>query len=398
MKVGIAGAGIMGRLLAFALQKAGWDVTLFDVANQSSVSFVAAGLLTPLVELEKNDLIIYQLGSVALKEHWPCLLQALDSDIFFKHDGSIVLAHPRDSAELTRLMCLIADKLNATAIPSSPAILSRSVTPHLLWGLLDDGKPIATLGMTKRHEMTAIKGSDLSEAYQRLDQAALLQLEPSLTSFQTGFYFPNEGQLDCQAVMSVLTSLLKEKTHYHECAVDDVSPGVIKTVHETHYFDLVCDCRGLGATQFFPDLRSIRGELVWLTAPHVDIRRPIRLMHPRYSLYIVPRPHHVYLVGASEIEADDHSEISVRTLLELLTAAYSVHPGFAEARVIKTSTHCRPALADHLPRIKYTDGLLAINGLYRHGFLIAPTLLVEAMAWITSGLSHVHYPQLWEKI
>jgi glycine oxidase len=156
----------------------------------------------------------------------------------------------------------------------------------------------------------------------------------------------------------------------------------------------VLDARGLAAKDLFSDLRGVRGELVWLQAPDVDIKRPTRFLHPRYPLYLVPRPNHVYLLGASEIEAEDTSPISVRTLLELLTAAYCLNPKFTEARVLKTVTQVRPTLLDHLPKIKHTDGLMAVNGLYRHGFLIAPALVAEMMTKFSD--KPCSYSSIWE--
>jgi glycine oxidase len=119
-------------------------------------------------------------------------------------------------------------------------------------------------------------------------------------------------------------------------------------------------------------------------------------MHPRYGLYIVPRPDQIYLIGATEIESEDFSEISVQSILELLTAAYAVNSKFAEARILKTVTQCRPTLTDRRPQIKYTDGLIALNGLYRHGFLIAPSLAHEVMQWFAPS-RFLRYPTLWEK-
>lgn len=164
----------------------------------------------------------------------------------------------------------------------------------------------------------------------------------------------------------------------------------------SYQFDWVFDCRGLGAQSVFSDLRPVRGELIALHAPDVHLNRPIRLLHPRYSLYIVPRPGDIYLIGASEIEAEDYSPISVRTTLELLTAAYYVHPGFIEARLINTVTHCRPTLSTHLPRIQYEDGLVSINGLYRHGYLIAPALAEEVLRGINTQCQRLDYPTIWE--
>jgi glycine oxidase len=40
------------------------------------------------------------------------------------------------------------------------------------------------------------------------------------------------------------------------------------------------------------------------------------------------------------------------------------------------STQCRPTLKDNLPEIRINKpGLMLINGLYRHGFLIAPAVM-----------------------
>jgi glycine oxidase len=349
MKAGIAGGGIMGQLLAFSLINAGWDVTLFDYGIKNNCSMAAAGLLTPVAELEKNDFLIFQLGEEALAYHWPNILDKLPEKIYFQQTGSLVLSHPHDNADLKRFIRLISHKLN-------------------------DNK-----------------------YYQALNHHEICQLEPEVSKFNTGYYFPHEGQIDNQTLLRVLEDYLfaKNITWVKNTVVSSVLPGKIILMDATHLFDLVFDCRGLGAKDAFNDLHSVRGELIWLEADDVFITRPIRFLHPRYNLYIAPRAHQTYLIGASEIESDDFSEISVRTTLELLTAAYCVNSKFGEARIIKTITQCRPTLSNHLPKIKYTDGLVSVNGLYRHGFLIAPTLAHEIMRWVQQG-KFVRYPQLWE--
>jgi glycine oxidase len=69
----------------------------------------------------------------------------------------------------------------------------------------------------------------------------------------------------------------------------------------------------------------------------------------------------------------------VRTLLELLSSAHSVLPELAEARLAHTETNLRPALPDNLPCIAAEAGLVRINGLFRHGWLIAPALVEDAI-------------------
>jgi len=125
---------------------------------------------------------------------------------------------------------------------------------------------------------------------------------------------------------------------------------------------------------------------VRLYAPEVSLRRPTRLLHPRYPIYIAPKPGHLFVVGATEIESEDRSPVSVRSALELLSAAYTVHPAFAEARILELGSQCRPTLADNLPAVvEPSPRLLQINGLYRHGFLIAPALHDAVLEYLRHG-------------
>jgi glycine oxidase len=138
-------------------------------------------------------------------------------------------------------------------------------------------------------------------------------------------------------------------------------------------------------------MRGVRGELVWLHAPGHGLTRPVRLLHPRHRVYIVPRPGDLLLVGASEIESEDRSPVSLRSAVELMAAAHSVLPAAAEARVVRMDVNLRPALPDNGPRIEAGGQRLRINGLFRHGWLLAPALLQQAMhaAGLPSALAGV---------
>ena len=78
------------------------------------------------------------------------------------------------------------------------------------------------------------------------------------------------------------------------------------------------------------------------------------------------------------IEAEDDGPISARSLMELLNAAYALHPAFGEARVVETGAGIRPAFADNVPRVVETASGLAIAGMHRHGFLLAPAMAAQA--------------------
>ena len=103
--------------------------------------------------------------------------------------------------------------------------------------------------------------------------------------------------------------------------------------------------------------------------------RPVRLMHPRYQLYVAPRPNGEFVVGATELESEDAGPVTVRSVLELASALYSLHPAFGEARILRMSAALRPAFDDHLPKVEQQGGVWHINGLYRHGYLCAPALV-----------------------
>lgn len=71
--------------------------------------------------------------------------------------------------------------------------------------------------------------------------------------------------------------------------------------------------------------------------PGVTLQRPVRLMHPRYALYVAPRPDHQFVVGATELESEDAGPVTLRSMLELGSALHSLHPAFGEARVLRVS-------------------------------------------------------------
>jgi glycine oxidase len=123
----------------------------------------------------------------------------------------------------------------------------------------------------------------------------------------------------------------------------------------------------------------------------VSLSRPIRVLHPRLPLYIVPRADGLFMVGATMIESDAPTRITARSMLELLSATYAVHPAFGEAEIIEIGTGVRPAFPDNLPRIGWHGGALYVNGLYRHGFLLAPALARRAAQVV---LEEQYFPEV----
>jgi glycine oxidase len=91
------------------------------------------------------------------------------------------------------------------------------------------------------------------------------------------------------------------------------------------------------------------------------------------------------MLGATSIESED-TGVSVRSALELLGAAYTVHPAFGEARIVEFGSGLRPAFPDNLPRISVEQERIIVNGLYRHGFLLAPALAELTLGYVARGV------------
>ena len=195
--------------------------------------------------------------------------------------------------------------------------------------------------------------------------AEIDRLEPDLGGrFSKGLFFEGEAHLSPRAALAALRDgLTKDGVAFIDAEAD---PAAIK--------GLVIDCRGFAASDDLSDLRGVKGEMLVLRCPDVSLTRPIRLLHPRIPLYVVPRGDGVFMLGATMIESSASAHVTARSLLELLSAAYALNPAFGEAEVLEIGVDTRPAFPDNLPRIRRDGELVRVNGLYRHGFLLSPAV------------------------
>ncbi len=344
--IAIAGAGLAGRLLAWRCLRAGRRVSLFDAAPRDdthSAAMTAAAMLAPLAELAVADADVFALAqrSMAL---WPAWIDELAADsgreVYFRQQGTLVVAHAPDAPMLTRFTQVLQHKLP----------------------------------------------TDQRARLQQVDAAELAVLEPALAGrFSGGVFLEGEGQLANDELMSALAAAIDRRGgHWTErCAVEAVQPHQLHTAQGVVDADLTIDARGVGARAAWPALRGVRGEVITVECTGIDLQRPVRLMHPRYQLYIAPRPNHRFVVGATELESEDAGPTTLRSMLELGSALYSLHPAFGEARVIRLAAALRPTLDDNCPALVQRDGVWRLNGLYRHGFLCAPALVDRLVRNIT---------------
>ena len=209
------------------------------------------------------------------------------------------------------------------------------------------------------------------------DAEGIAALEPDLAGrFGRGLFFAREAHLDPRLALASLAERL-------------VAFGgrlLLGGEVPQQDFDRTVDCRGFGARSLQPGLRGVRGEMLLLRCPEISLVRPVRLLHPRTPLYIVPRAGHVFMLGATMIESEHQGGITARAAMELLGAAYTVHPAFAEAEIIETGAGLRPSFPDNMPRVhEGDDRVISVNGMYRHGFLLAPVLGREVADLLAAG-------------
>ena len=392
LHIGIAGAGLLGRLLAWQLSRAGHRVSVFDPSISehpvprsqapdpyvpTAAAFTAAGMLSPLSELDNAEPAVAALGwrSLAL---WQRIAAALPNSPRVMVCGSLLVAHRADLGAAQRVL---ARMQVATATPEW-----RVASPP--------------------------------EGAQPLDAAALRALEPSIQGPAHAWLLPGEGFIDTVATMTALHSgAAGADWHWGQrvLAVEAGEGGGTLRLADGRVlaFDVVIDVRGAGAGLLprpsgeragvrgagidgdvadpHPNpvpggegvnplrVRGVRGEVIWLDCPGHGLTRPVRLLHPRHRVYVVPRTARDVLVGASEIESEDRSPVSLRSAVELLAAAHSVVPALAEARILKLDVNLRPALPDNNPLVAWQGRKLTINGLFRHGWLLAPALVEQAL-------------------
>jgi glycine oxidase len=304
---------------------------------------------------------------------WQALLLA--------QSGRAVTLHERSDAALTQSTSYWAGGMLAPyceAEVSEPVIVRLGLRSLALWReYFPQTSFNGSLVVTHARDRADFERfARLTTGYQRLDAQGIGEIEPSLQGrFREALFYPDEGHVEPRRVLPELHARIR------------AAGGAVQFNSDVEPDDLdgtVIDCRGLAARDEQSELRGVKGEIILIETDEVELSRPVRLMHPRWPLYVIPRGAGRFMLGATSIESEDRG-VSVRSALELLGAAYSVHPAFAEARILEFGAGLRPAFPDNLPRIAIRNDRIEVNGLYRHGFLLAPALAELTLSYVDRG-------------
>jgi glycine oxidase len=310
-RIRIVGAGITGLWQALTLARAGFDVSLNDISEAPFANAASRFAGAMLAPFCEAE------AAEAIVSEQGLRSIALWNNHYAetRNNGSLVVAAARDLAELSRF--------------------ARATTGHR-W----------------------------------LDAAEIAALEPALEGrFGRALFYPGEAHVEPRRAMSALLEAARAagcRTLFgKEHGAPPAPPGE---------GEWLIDCRGIAAAADLPGLRGVRGEMLVIETEEVALGRPVRFLHPRIPFYIVPWRDGRFMIGATVIESGEGGAVSVRSALELLGVAYALHPAFGEAKIIELGAGVRPAFADNLPRIIRRGRIIHVNGLYRHGFLLAPVL------------------------
>lgn len=323
----VIGAGVAGLCCALELAERGARVEVVDrgrALGEGSCSWQAGGMLAPWCERVTTDAVVAERGGLAI-DWW------LDRFPGTVRNGSLVVAQPRDAADLTRF-------------------------------------------------------AQRTERFDWINADRIAELEPDLAGrYRRALFFADEAHLDPRRALAALVERLVDRgvpVRFGIELLPEAAPG-----------DTVVDCRGLAARDALPDLRGVRGEMVVVRCRDITLARPVRMLHPRIPLYIVPRGEGLFMIGATMIESEQRGAASVRSTVELLNAAYALHPAFGEAEIVELGADLRPAFADNLPQVRREGRVLRANGLFRHGFLLAPDLARQVADTLQMETNHADIPE-----
>lgn len=331
MRIAVVGAGVTGLTVARSLIRRGLKPHIFDKRaddTETAASHIAAGMLAPLLETEFSPPNVFIQGLKAI-DAWEETVAELDCPQVLERKGSLVVYHRQEARQFEQLVRLLRSKV----------------------------------------------GDDAFDMHAELVEGdSLRALEPELNEkFQRGLYVRSEAQINARPVLRSMQRWLNDQgaEFFYGRTVRDLQ----ELQQGENIYDLVVDCRGMGSLDDIPlKLRGLRGEVLRIQAANLNYTRPIRVLHPRYPLYVAPKKDGEFIVGATMIENQKDHAMTLRSCLELGSAVYSLDSRFSEARLTHLEAGVRPTLEENCPKIIQKNRVFYVNGMYRHGFLLAPLL------------------------
>ncbi|HUS20351.1 MAG TPA: glycine oxidase ThiO [Terriglobales bacterium] len=237
-------------------------------------------------------------------------------------------------------------------------------------------------------------GDEPCQSGQRLTDAQLVALEPSLAASSLPAWFLTEDFVDPRTLMpALIESARRLGVHIHsgsEVATlmnDDAKVLGVLTSRTEFRAPRVINCCGAWSSAFSPEIpvRPVKGHMVSLipARPH-----PIRhvLRYREADVYLVPRRDGHIVVGSTVEEAGFDKRVDPDIINRLHQLAADILPELGEARIHQSWAGLRPCTPDRLPILGPgpLSGYFLATGHFRNGILLAPATAM-AMADLVTG-------------
>ncbi len=326
MKVLVAGAGIIGRAVAWRLAQRGAQVTIVDPDRSAAAAMVAAGMLAPVTEARYGEEALLGLNLESARR-WPMFAAELAKEVGvdpgFVACGTLAVARDADDrAELDRLAVYLGE-----------------------FGL----------------------------DAERLSGRAIRRREPALAaSVRGGLWVPGDHQVNPRRVLDVL-ALAAEKR-----GVEEIPAGVVAVGPDAVGLDnrrelsadavVVCAGWASGGLLLGLPVRPVKGQVLRFgpTARSVMPSHVLRGL----DVYLVTRSDGEVVVGATTEDVGPDTTVTVGAVRRLLDEAWRLVPGFDEAPLVEISAGLRPDTPDGAPILDTTAaGVHVATGHNRNGVL-----------------------------
>jgi glycine oxidase len=359
--VTIVGGGVIGLAVAWRARAQGLSVTVLERGEIGrGTSYVAAGMLAPVAEVEFGDAgrALLELG-LRSAELWPRFAAELElasgEQVGLLRTGTLVVARDEDEArELERQIAFreslglrTSRLLGSEARAREPAL---APTVRLALEAPDDHSVDPRLVLAALWRACAAAGVELRER----SPVARVELDSAGTR---------------------VTGLALEDGESHPARHVVIAAGAWSG-----------ELEGLPSAARVP-VRPVKGQILRLRDPAGPglLERVVRFT----GGYLVPRADGRYVLGATVEERGFERHATAGGVYELLRDAHELVPGVSELQIEELCVGLRPGTPDNLPVIGAgaLAGLTWATGHHRNGILLAPLtaeLVVEALAGVTA--------------
>ncbi len=353
----IVGGGVIGLSGAWRAAQSGCQVAVVDPRPGRGASWVAAGMLAPVGEVDYGEIDLVRL-LLEGADRWPGFAVDLEAasgaDIGFRPCGTVMVAFDAsDRAALDDVLGL----RRSLGLPSPrlSARECRALVPALSPSVRGGGEAPGDHQVDNRRLVEALLVA-CRRAGVQLVAARVAGLDRPGRGGLRGVVLDDGSRLEAPRIVLAAGA--------HSPLVAGIPD------HDV------------------PPVRPVKGHVVRLrgSAQAPLLERTVRGLVRGRPCYLVPRGDGELVIGATSEERGFESSVQAGAVHALLDDARTLVPGIDELEFEECAAGLRPGSPDNAPFVGWTGlkGLAVATGHYRNGILLAP-LTAQAIAALLEG-------------